>query len=225
MSKVLLVEDDADLTETIVRWLRSEQYTVEAVNDGKEGMERLDLCQYDLVILDWSLPGMTGVEIVERFRGKQGRTPVLMLTGKSAVADKAVGLDAGADDYLIKPFSLIELSARLRALLRRSGSMTSNILQVRNITVDRQKHKVTRDGEEIHLLPKEFSLLEFFMRHPDEVFSVEALMQRVWHADSNSSIDAIRTCIKRLRDKIDVNDDNPLIQTIPRVGYKLKGKT
>ena len=114
MSKVLIVEDDADLTETIVRWLRSEQYTVEAVRNGKEGMERLDLCQYDLVILDWGLPGMSGVEIVERFRGKQADS-VLMLTGKSAVADKTVGLDAGADDYLIKPFSLIELSARLRA--------------------------------------------------------------------------------------------------------------
>jgi len=222
MSKVLLVEDDADLTDTIVRWLRSEQYTVESVSNGKEGMERLDLCQYDVVILDWGLPEMSGVEIVERFRGKQGHTPVLMLTGKSAVADKAIGLDAGADDYLIKPFSLIELSARLRALLRRSTSVTSNILQVRNITIDRKKHRATRDGEEIHLLPKEFSLLEFFMRHPDEVFSVEALMQRVWHADSNASVDAIRTCIKRLRDKIDPNDDNPIIHTIPRIGYKLK---
>jgi DNA-binding response OmpR family regulator len=225
MAKILLIEDDLDLSDTLVRWLVGEHYTVELVHDGKEGYQRLKLCEYDVVIVDWNLPGMTGLEICQQYRNDHGTAPILMLTGKAAAAEKATGLDAGADDYLTKPFSLVELCARLRALLRRtarSGQVVSNILKLGNLTIDPRKYIVTKDGQKIHLLPREFALLEFFMRHPDEVFSVETLLQRVWHSDSNASIDAIRTCIKRLREKIDPGQENSIIQTVPRVGYRLK---
>jgi DNA-binding response OmpR family regulator len=222
MVKILLVEDDSDMAATINKWLTSEQHVVETVHNGREGFERLEVCQYDLIILDWQLPEMSGLDICKQFRARQGVTPIIMLTGKSTVADKTSGLDSGADDYLTKPFSMTELSARLRALLRRPPVSTSNVLHVGNLVVDPIKHTVTRNNVRVYLLPKEFALLEFLMRHPEEVFSVEALLQRVWHSDSDASIDAIRTCVKRLRDKIDPGSENSVIETIPRVGYKLR---
>jgi DNA-binding response OmpR family regulator len=145
-----------------------------------------------------------------------------MLTGRGSISDKEAGLDSGADDYLTKPFNMKELSARIRAMLRRSTSQPSNVLTTGDLVVDPGKYKVLRKGVEIQLLPREFALLEFFMRHPDEVFSAEALLQRVWHSESEATSDALRTCIKRLRQKIDNSDEDSVIQTIPRVGYRLK---
>jgi DNA-binding response OmpR family regulator len=222
MAKILLVEDDVDLTVMIVEWLSFEHHSVEVVHNGQEGMERLRLCQYDAIILDWSLPEMTGLEICRTYRQANGVAPVIMLTGKNSIADKENGLDSGADDYLTKPFNMKELSARIRAVLRRSSNSTTNILTVGELTIDPTKYKLTKNGKEIQLLPREFALLEFFMRHPDEVFSGDALLQRVWHSESDATSEAIRTCIKRLRQKIDGDSDDSVIQTISRVGYKLR---
>jgi DNA-binding response OmpR family regulator len=222
MSKILMVEDDAELTAMVSEWLSFERHMVEVVHMGREGMDRLRNCQYDLIILDWSLPDLTGLEICRQYRSTGGSTPIIMLTGRGSITDKEAGLDSGADDYLTKPFNMKELSARIRALLRRASNVTSNVLTVGDIVVDPGKYKVTRGGQEIQLLPREFALLEFFMRHPDEVFSADALLQRVWHSESEATSDALRTCIKRLRQKIDANEDDSIIQTIPRVGYRLK---
>ena len=222
MVKILLVEDDSDMAATINKWLTSEQHVVDAVHSGREGLERLELYQYDLIILDWQLPEISGLDVCKQFRARQGTTPIIMLTGRSTVADKTSGLDSGADDYLTKPFSMAELSARLRALLRRPPVSTSNVLRVGPLIIDPIKHTAIRDNIRLHLLPKEFALLEFLMRHPEEVFSVEALLQRVWHSESDATTDAIRTCIKRLRDKIDTDPENSIIETIPRVGYRLR---
>jgi DNA-binding response OmpR family regulator len=208
----------------IAEWLSFEHHSVEMVHTGRDGMDRLRLCQYDAIILDWSLPEMTGLDICKNYRSNKGTSPIIMLTGKGSIAEKEAGLDSGADDYLTKPFNMKELSARLRALIRRSAGGTSNILQVGELTVDPAKYKVIKNGKEIQLLPREFALLEFFMRHPDEVFSGDALLQRVWHSESDATSEAIRTCIKRLRQKLDAGADenNSIIQTIPRVGYRLR---
>ncbi len=223
MAKILVVEDDVDLAAMVVDWLKFEHYSVELVYSGTEGLDRLQSSEYDAIILDWELPGLTGIEICQQFRAEGGITPVVMLTGKDLVSDKLTGLDAGADDYLTKPFNMKELSARLRAVLRRPAGLLDNVLKVGQLELEPTKYLVRKAGVELQLLPKEFSLLEFFMRHPNQVFSADALIQRVWMSDSEATGDAIRTCLKRLRKKLDDNDDaNPIIQTVHGVGYRLR---
>ena len=221
MAKILIAEDDLDLAGMVEDWLHREQYTVELVANGSDANDRLRFYSYDLVVLDWDMPKMTGIEVLKEFRSRGGTTPVIMLTGKDTLADKERGLDTGADDYLPKPFEPRELSARIRALIRRSTSQyqTSNILSVKDLSLDLVSHEVTRDGEKLGLLPKEFALLEFFMRHPNEVYSLEALLERIWISESDSSPDAVRTCIQRLRKKIDVEGKPSYINTKHRVGY------
>lgn len=223
MAKILLIEDDIDLAGMVLDWLAHEHYTVEVVHTGSEGLERLQLSSYDAVVVDWELPGMSGVQICREFRREGGTTPMIMLTGKDAIADKEEGLDSGVDDYLTKPFNMKELSARLRAVLRRPASLVENVLRARDIELEPTKYWVKKGGIEIQLLPKEFSLLEFFIRHPNQVFSADALIQRVWLSDTEATGDAIRTCLKRLRKKLDDTDEaNPIIQTVHGVGYRLR---
>jgi DNA-binding response OmpR family regulator len=225
MAKILFVEDDAHLAEMVLEWLKFEHHSVEWVKDGASGSDQLRFGGYDVAILDWNVPSLSGLEICKEHRARGGTTPIIMLTAMSTVNDKETGLDSGADDYLTKPFSVKELAARIRALLRRPSSAPSNVPKAQKLTLDPTKHKVTKDGAELHLLPKEFSLLEFFMRHPDEVFSSDALLQRVWHSESEATSEAVRTCLKRLRKKIDEseNEAESMIQTIPRIGYRLRG--
>jgi DNA-binding response OmpR family regulator len=222
MAKILLVEDDVDYSGVLEGWLTDEHYTVEVLNDGSEARDRLAAYQYDLVILDWMLPGVTGVELCKEMRSEGNTTPVLMLTGRSAIEDKEQGFDAGADDYLTKPFNFKELSMRVRALLRRASGLASNCLTVGDIVLDPVSYSVTKGGEEVRLQRNEFALLEFLMRNPNRVFSAEALLERVWTADSEATSDAIRTCMKRLRKKLDSDPDSSIIQTLHGVGYKLQ---
>jgi DNA-binding response OmpR family regulator len=223
MAKILFVEDDRGLAEMVLEWLACERHSIEHLTDGQTGLDYLQYGKYDIAILDWTLPGKTGLDICKEHRSKGGKTPVLMLTAKGTENDKELGLDSGADDYLTKPFSVKELSARIRALLRRPPNTLSNIIAVKDLKLDSVKHCLTRNGNEIQLLPKEFSLLEFFMRHPDEIFSSEALLDRIWHSDSEVTPDAVRTCLKRLRRKIDgeLNESISYIQTVPKLGYKM----
>lgn len=224
MPKILFVEDDKDLTEMVKEWLTADGYTLDVVYDGADGWEYLRQGHYDIVILDWQLPGLSGPEICRNYRGISGIAPVIMLTGRSEITEKEHGFDSGADDYLTKPFNLKELSARIRALLRRPNTPVTDVLVNGDLELDLAKHRITRGGAEIHLLPKEFDLLEFFMRRPDEVFSTEALLQRIWSVDTDATSDALRTSIKRLRKKLDVSEDEAesIIENIPRVGYRLK---
>ena len=163
-----------------------------------------------------------GVEICKHFRETGGKTPILLLTAKSQITDKETGLDAGADDYLTKPFHLKELSARVRALLRRQIQSGNSTLKAGNVVVDTLSHKVTVGGNEVHLVPKEYSLLEFFLRHPNQVFSAEALIDRVWTSDTLASAETIRTYIKLLRKKLGNDEKAGLIKTVHGVGYKLE---
>lgn len=222
MAKILIVEDEPDLSEPVRAYLTHEHHLVEVVGDGLEAMERLRFYKYDVIILDWVLPGMQGVDVCKNFRTNGGTTPILMLTSRKQTQDKIAGLDAGADDYITKPFDVQEISARVRALLRRPQVVNSNVLRARNLVLETSTFKVTRDETDIQLLPKEFALLEFFMRHPNQVFSAEALLDRVWSSESEASPETIRTYIKRLRQKIDTDSAPSIISTVHGVGYKLE---
>ena len=222
MAKILVIEDDLGLSRMVKDWLTFEHHMVETADNGKDGLEKLQYYQYDVIVLDWELPEMTGIEICRQFRSAGGKTPVLMLTGKGTIVDKETGFDAGADDYLTKPFHMKELSVRLRALLRRvGGNLTGDELRYRDIVIEPANHRATRTGKDLQLLPKEFALLEFLMRHPSQVFSAEALLSRVWSSDSDATIDAVSTCVKRLRKKVDVEGETSVIKTVHGVGYRL----
>lgn len=222
--KILLVEDDLELSANVREWLSAERYDISECASGNEALERLKEQDYDLIILDIQLPGLNGIEVCKSYRATRGSTPILMLTGKGTVDDRVVGLDAGADDYLAKPFSLKELTARVRALLRRPAELKSNVLEVGCLKLDTSKYRISKNGIEMQLMPRDFALLEFFMRNPDKVFSADALLNRVWSDDSDASPDALRTAIKRIRKKLDDSDNEAqsFIENIPRVGYRLR---
>lgn len=223
MAKILLVEDDRNLAGTVQEWLEFEHYLVEWVETGTDALDMMKSYKYDVIVLDLTIPKMDGIEVCKHYRAQGGQSPVLMLTGRGTVPDKEVGFDAGADDYLTKPFHLKELSARIRALLRRPNSLAGEVLEAGNIALDITAHKVTKAGEEIHLPRMEFALLEFLMRHRGQVFSAEALLDRVWTADSDKSPETIRTSVKKLRSKIDTKGEPSLIRNVHGVGYKLEG--
>jgi DNA-binding response OmpR family regulator len=224
MPRILIIEDDKDVAGLVVDWLKTENYSVEIAHDGEEGTEYLKQKDYDLLILDWSLPGKSGMEICQEYRQRQGKAPILMLTGRGSIADKESGLDSGADDYLTKPFSMRELSARVRALLRRPPVVVSHLLEVGALKMDPIKHTLTKNERPITLLKRDFELLEFLMRHPGEVFSTDALLSRVWSYDQEASADAVRTAVKRLRKKLDESEDetDSAIENVRRVGYRLR---
>jgi two-component system, OmpR family, copper resistance phosphate regulon response regulator CusR len=220
MAKVLLIEDDRDLSTILSDLLEEEGYSVEVAYDGASALDLLQTAEYDVLIVDWNLPKTSGVILLKEIRHRGNLTPVLLLTARGDVKDKTEGLDSGADDYLTKPFQSEELTARLRALLRRQSQQATNILSIGPFTMDNQKFKVMKGDREIRLQPKEFALLEFFMRHPEEVFSLEALLNRVWPTDSEASTDTLRVYIGTLRSKIDDKDKPSFITTLHRVGYK-----
>jgi DNA-binding response OmpR family regulator len=222
MAKILIVEDDP-VNATLVRdFLKHEQYTVDEAHDVSEAHGFLKSHQYDIIILDWLLPDGTGIEVLKQYRDNGGLAPVIMLTGKGQVSDKEDGLDAGADDYLTKPFEVRELSARIRALLRRNPLAQGNVLRCGNITLDTRKACLTRDSLEIKLLPTEYALLEFLMRNQERVFSPGALLLHVWKSDSEATENGVRTFIARLRQKIDTKGAPSLIKTMHGLGYKLE---
>lgn len=221
MAKILLVEDDKELSRQVKDWLCGQHFNVETVFDGNEAMELLNYYSYDLVILDWQLPGKQGIDILKEYRDGGAVCPVLMLTSKDTVSDIEAGLYEGADDYLTKPIELRELSARVNALIRRQSKNYDSVLKVRNLELDIRSHKLFKDGKELALQPQEFSLLEFMMRNSKAVFSIDALLERVWPSQSDASPDTVRVCITRLRNKIDTPGEKSIIKTIHRVGYQI----
>jgi len=221
MTKVLIVEDDQPLCTVVENWLKHQNYAVECVYNGIDGEALLEQFQYDLVILDWNLPDLEGIDILRNFRARGGRTPVILLTGKTEVVHRVEGLNVGADDYLPKPFDMTELDARVRALLRRpTAAYLENILAVGEFKLNPQSRQVMRGSEPLKLTPRECALFEFFLRHPDTVFTGDALIARVWESDTTASIETLRTSIKRLRRSIDSAEKESYIETIFGVGYK-----
>jgi two-component system, OmpR family, response regulator QseB len=221
MSKILLVEDDKNLADGLVEWLEFEKNQVEWRGDGEAGLEALLNGDFDIVILDIEMPKMNGLQMCKTYRDGGGTIPIIMLTGKDTILDKVGGLDCGADDYLTKPFHPRELSARLKALARRSPEIIMATLSAGDIEIDIQTGKVFREGKEVRLQRMEFAVLEFLMRNPGQVYSPNDLLNAVWTAESERSPETIRTCIKKIRDKIDVEGKDSIIQNVHGVGYKV----
>lgn len=221
MAKVLIVEDDLAVANMVLDWLSKEHHIGEAVHTGLDGLDRLKFYNFDLVILDWQLPGLSGLEVCTSYRRSGGKTPILMLTGQASIDHKEAGLDAGADDYLTKPFDIRELAARVRALLRRPSDVVAPLVSGNSLSLDYKDYSLVRNGTKTKLLPKEFALLEFLMRHPGRFFTPEQLLNHVWESDSEASTQALRACVKRLRQRIDVEGEPSLIQSSRGLGYKV----
>lgn len=221
MPKILLIEDDLLAAETLREALIREVYVVDIAHDGPTGLEFLRSADYDLAVIDWQLPGLDGVEVCRRYRQEGGQTPIIMLTAKSSVDDKEYGFDAGADDYQTKPYEIRELRARIKSLLRRPMNFTGDVVALGRLTVDRRNCVVKLDDRVIQFHPTEFSLLDFFIKHPNQILSPETLLQRVWSTDKEASLQAVYACIKRVRQKIDPTNREALIKTVHGLGYRL----
>ncbi len=220
MAKILLVEDDLLSSKLVKDWLERQRYQIETAFDGEQAILFLKSYVYDLVILDWELPKQSGLEVLKQFRDRGSDTPVLFLTGLSATSNKESGLDTGADDYLCKPVDLKELSARVRALLRRSQSRPSNELRCGDLTLDRNAGTITKGDKPLSLTPIEFALLEFFMTHANQLLSNDYLLDHVWKSDTAFTGTAVRTSVVRLRRKIDDEGKPSKIENVHGFGYR-----
>jgi DNA-binding response OmpR family regulator len=220
---ILVVEDEERLAALVRRVLVEERHAVDVAHDGDTGLDLADSDTYDLVILDVMLPGMDGFAVCRQMRADGVETPVLMLTARGAVEDRVAGLNVGADDYLVKPFALEELLARVNALLRRrKGSLeTSTELRVKDLTLDLVRHEVRRGNRIIELTAKEFALLEYLMRHPGQVLTRTQITDHVWRYDIDALSNVVDTYIHYVRDKVDKGHSPALIKTVRGVGYKI----
>ena len=220
--RILLVEDDARMASFIRRGLKEENYTVDLAKDGEEGLYLAQLNPYDQVILDLLLPKKSGLEVLKELRRERLAVPILILTAKDKPSDKATGLDAGADDYLVKPFSFEEFLARIRALLRRRGDLLETLIRIGDLEVDTLKRQVSRAGSEIALTSREYALLEFLMRRKNQVVTRSALAENVWEHDFDTFSNVIDVLIARLRRKIDGDYEPRLLVTVRGSGYMLQ---
>lgn len=219
--KVLIIEDDEAIVKLLRRSLAYEGYQVDAALDGESGLSLARDRQPDLVILDWMLPGMDGLEVCQRLRSLSN-VPVLMLTAKDTLQDRVQGLDAGADDYVVKPFQLDELTARIRALLRRTQQDRTPVLNFMDLNLDTSTRQAERNGRVISLTAKEYDLLELFMRHPRQVLTREMIFDRVWGYDFGGESNVLDVYIRYLRQKLEGEKESRLIYTVRGVGYVMR---
>lgn len=223
MAKILIIEDDRELAQGLRNWLSLERHTIELAYSGKDGLHTMTSAVFDLIILDRNLPEMSGIEICKAYRNERGQTPILMLTGMSAISDKTIGLDSGADDYLTKPFEPEELSARVRALLRREQHQPGQKLTLVDLSIDLESHAAFIGSKPIKLLPSEFALLEFLAKqHNGPPFTPQALLLRVWQDDERATISSVRTCVGQVRKKLSEAGSALTIEVIRGVGYRLQ---
>ncbi len=222
--RILVVEDEISLQTIIANRLKSEGYSVDVASDGKDGLHYAEMVDYDLILLDLMLPKMDGLTVLRKLRSQKITSHVLILTAKDAVEDKVHGLDAGADDYLAKPFSLEELLARMRSILRRQGAQKEILLTEADLVVDTLKKTVVRDGQEIKMTSKEFAILEYMIRNKGHVLSREQIAEHAWNFDFDCDSNIINVYIRYLRGKIDDQSVVKLIHTVRGSGYVLKQK-
>jgi two-component system response regulator MprA len=219
--RILIIEDDEEILRLLKRVLTYEGYIVDTALTGKAGLTLAGEQRPDLVVLDLMLPKMDGLEVSRRLQ-KLGNQPILMLTAKDTVADRVKGLDAGADDYLVKPFEVDELLARIRALLRRTAAERVKILEFEDLILDSSTRKAIREGREIELTAKEYDLLDLFMRHPRQVMTREVIFDRVWDYDFGGESNVLDVYIRYLRQKLEEGGEPRLIYTVRGVGYVLR---
>jgi DNA-binding response OmpR family regulator len=223
--KVLVVEDEHKIANALKQGLEQENFAVDVMYDGTSGFDLASTEEYDLIILDRLLPGMDGVTISKSLREKKIHTPILILTAKGQIEDRVEGLDSGADDYMVKPFAFSELLARIRAISRRPKVTIQTLLTVEDITLDTKTIEVKRGKTRIPLSSKEYALLEYLMRHHNQVVTKEQIINNVWNYDANVLPNSVEVYIKHLRDKVDsLVPDQPLIHTVRGFGYKIGAK-
>lgn len=219
--RILVVEDEPRMAALVRQGLTEESYAVDVVDNGRDVFDWVAIYDYDLIVLDIMLPGMNGLEVCRSLRGQGLATPVLMLTARDTISDRVRGLDSGADDYLVKPFAIEELTARVRALTRRRSSNKSAALTVGDLTLDTTTKRARRGDRLIDLSAKEYALLETLMRHAGQVLSREQIIGHVWNADFDSQSKLIEFYIHVLRRKINAGEEHALIQTVRGLGYRI----
>ena len=222
--RVLVVEDAKDMNRLIVKTLTRAGYSVDGCYNGEEALDFLAGAEYDAILLDVMMPKMDGYALLEKLRSQGMDTPVLFLTARDAISDRVKGLDLGADDYLVKPFDFEELLARIRAMTRKKAGKRSNVFTLGDLQVDAQSHTVTRGGQEINLLPKEFTILEYMIRNQGTVLSREQLENQIWNYERSGSSNNIDVYISKLRKKIDGDGQSRLLHTIRGVGWVLRAE-
>ena len=220
--RILVVDDEPAVRASLERALRLDGYSVELAADGREGLTRWSQGEPDAVVLDLLMPGVDGLALCRELRARGDRTPVLMLTARDAVSDRVEGLDAGADDYLVKPFALEELQARLRALLRRSEAGAEGVLRFADLSLDTSGYEVERGGRAIELTKTEFELLRLLMEHPRQVLTRSAIFERVWGYDFGPSSNSLQVYVGYLRRKLEAGGEPRLLHTVRGVGYVLR---
>jgi len=219
--RVLVVEDERRIADFISRGLSEQGYAVDVAYDGDEALQWVDVAQFDLIVLDVMLPVRDGVEVCRTLRERGLRTPILMLTARDAVEDRVRGLDSGADDYLVKPFAFAELLARLRALTRREPAVLGTVLRVDDLVLDTRTREASRQRMSLELTSKEYALLEYLMRHPNQVLTRTMIAEHVWNYDFDNATNVIDVHIRNLRRKIDEPFPTKLIQTVRGAGYRI----
>jgi two-component system OmpR family response regulator len=220
--RLLVVDDEPKVTALLRRALERDGYKIDVAVNGKEALIMARTGSYDAIVLDVMIPEPDGITVCRRLRKEGDWTPVLLLTARGTVEDRVFGLDAGADDYLAKPFSINELGARVRAITRRLGTTDGEVLKVEDIELDLEKHRVTRGGEEVTLTPKEFDLLELFMRNRGDVLSRAKILDHVWDFAYGGDSNVVDVYVRYLREKIDRPFGSELIETVRGVGYRLR---
>ena len=220
--RILVVEDERKLAGVIRRGLEEQGYAVDLAYDGEEGLELAEVEPYDLVLLDIMLPKLDGLEVCKRLRARRRNMPVLMLTARDAIDDRVAGLDAGADDYLVKPFAFRELLARVRALLRRDGLSKDPVLRVGDLELDTVRHEVRRAGRPVELTSKEYAILEYFVRNPNRVLTRTQIAEHVWDYDFVAMSNVVDVYVRYLRRKLNDEHEPRLLRTIRGTGYQLK---
>jgi len=219
--RILLVEDEEKVSRFIVRGLTAETFAVDTAPDGRRGLDLATTYNYDLIILDLMLPGLNGTEVLRRIRRSDHRVPILMLTARDAVADKVEHLEAGADDYLTKPFAFAELMARIKALLRRGSVDRPSVLRVADLEVDRLSQQVRRASRRIELTAKEYALLEYLIANAGRVLSRTMIIDHVWDQSFDGATNIVDVYVRHLRNKVDDGHEAKLIRTVRGVGYKI----
>ena len=220
--RVLLVEDNRRLSNSLKASLADDGYAVDVAYDGVEGQELAEMTPYDVIILDIMLPRRDGLEVCRELRNQRINTPILMLTARDAIEDRVKGLDSGADDYLVKPFAIDELHARLRALLRRESSDKTGLISIGDLALDPAAHRASRDGIPIELTAKEFALLEYLMRNPNRLITRQMVENHVWSYDYDGASNVVDVYIRRLRRKVDEPFAIKLIETVRGAGYRMQ---
>lgn len=220
--KILVVEDERDLNRIITKYLKKNNYSVDSCFDGQEALDFISYSEYDLIITDIMMPNVDGYEFIDKLRANKNNTPVIMLTAKDTLEDKIVGLDSGADDYIVKPFEFDELLARIRVLMRRNYGLATNIIKIEEVTLDLAKKQVAKSGEIIDLTGKEYEVLEYLMKNKGSILSRDQILNHVWDYEYEGASNIVDVIIKNIRKKLDRGEGNTIIYTKRGLGYFVK---